>query len=110
MKKLILIFSLLVGSLAFGQEDVPYQMLGVWLNGDGEALQITRDDKNFKFVRRTANTILATGTIEAVDGELHVIRQDKNDNYSLAYFIGNETMVITKPRFKNRAWLWTRIQ
>ena len=40
MKKLIFIFLVLVGSLAFGQEDVPLQMLGVWVNGEGEALQI----------------------------------------------------------------------
>ena len=110
MKKLILIFSLLVGSLAFGQEDVPYEMFGVWLNGDGEALQITRDGDNVNFIRRSATTILATGTIKVVDSELHVIRRDKEDQYSLAYFVGKETMVIYKPRLKDRAWLWTRIQ
>ena len=38
MKKLILLITLMVGSLAFGQEDVPYEMFGVWLNGEGEAL------------------------------------------------------------------------
>ena len=100
----------MVGSLAFGQEAVPYEMFGVWLNGDGEALQISRNQDQVGFVRRTATTILATGTIEVVDGELHVIRVDKKDQYSLAYFIGKETMVITKPRDKKRAWLWTRIQ
>jgi hypothetical protein len=110
MKKLILLITLMVGSLAFGQEDVPYEMFGVWLNGDGEALQITRDGDNVNFIRRSATTILATGTIKAVDGELHVIRRDKEDQYSLAYFVGNETMVIYKPREKKRAWLWTRIQ
>ena len=110
MKKLILIFSLLVGSLAFGQEDVPYEMFGVWLNGEGEALQISRNDDQTSFIRRTATTILASGTIEVVEGRLHVVRKDKKDDYSLAFFIGRETMVITKPREKKRAWIWTRIQ
>ena len=109
MKKLFYLITL-VGSLAFGQEDVPYDMFGVWLNGDGEALQIARDQDKVGFVRRNATKILAVGTIEVVDGELHVIRANKKDQYSLAYFIGKETMVITKPRDKKRAWLWTRIQ
>ena len=110
MKKLILLITLMVGSLAFGQEDVPYDMFGVWLNGDGEALQIARDQDKVEFVRRNATKILAVGIIKVVDGELHIIRADKKDQYSLAYFIGKETMVITKPRDKKRAWLWTRIQ
>lgn len=110
MKKLVLFFSLMVGSLAFGQEGVPYDMFGIWLNVDGEALQIAREQDKVEFVRRTATKIIATGTIEVVDGELHVVRADKKDKYSLAYFIGKETMVITKPRDKQKAWLWTRIQ
>jgi hypothetical protein len=31
MKKLILLITLMVGSLAFGQEDMPYDMLGIWI-------------------------------------------------------------------------------
>ena len=110
MKKLVLLISLMVSSLAFGQEDVPFDMFGVWLNGDGEALQIMRDEGKVGFIRRNATKIFAVGTIEVVNGELRVIRADKQDTYSLAYFIGKETMVITKPRDKKRAWLWTRIQ
>ena len=110
MKKLILLITLMVGTLAFGQEEVPFEMYGVWANFEGEALQISRNDDKTTFIRRTATTILASGTIEVVEGRLHVIRNDKKDDYSLAFFIGIETMVITKPRNKQRAWIWNRIQ
>ena len=100
----------MVGSLAFGQEDVPYEMFGVWLNQEGEALTINRSDDKVVFTRRTATRIVSNGYIQVVNGELHVVRQDTKDSYSLAFFIGQENMVITKPRQKDRAWLWFKIQ
>lgn len=109
MKKFLIIFSLLVSSLAFGQEDIPVSLFGVYANGDGEVLQINRDLDQIVFQRRSKYKIEAVGTIKLVNGELHIIRADKKDEYSLAFFIGNENIVITKPRSKS-AWLWTRIQ
>ena len=109
MKKLIFTLSLLVSSLAFGQEDVPFEILGVWQNIDGEAVKITRNGEDVVFERRNTTSILAAGTITMVDGELHINRYDKDDEYRLAFFIGNETLVINKPRSVN-AWLWTRLQ
>lgn len=109
MKKLILLFTLMVGSLAFGQEDVPYEMFGIWINGEGEALKISRDGGQIVFNRRTTTTVLSSGYIKVIDGELHVIRYDKEDRYNLAYFIGKKTMVISKPR-SQQAWIWYRVQ
>ena len=109
MKKLILTLSLLVSSLAFGQEDVPYEILGVWLNLDGEVLVVNRDEDKIVFIRKNTTELKAAGTIEMVEGDLHINRYDNNDSYSLGFFIGKETMVITKPRSQN-AWLWTRVQ
>lgn len=109
MRKLILLFSLLVSSLAFGQEEVPYELLGVWMNGEGEALVITRQDSNIVFQRRTSTKIEATGTIEMIDGDLLVKRYDVEDTYKLELFIGNVTMVIHKP-YSTQAWLWSRVQ
>lgn len=109
MKKFFYLIMIMVGSLAFGQEDVPYDMFGIWLNGDGEALKITREDDRVIFTRRNSTKILATGYIKVVDNELHVVRYDKQDTYSLAYFVGKETMVISQPR-SVRAWLWSKIQ
>lgn len=109
MKKFIILFSLLVSSLAFGQEDIPVSLFGIYANGDGEVLQISRDLDKVVFQRRSKYKMEATGTIKLVDGELHIIRADKKDEYSLAFFIGNENIVIHKPR-STQAWLWTRIQ
>jgi len=109
MKKLIVVLSLMVGSLAFGQEDVPYRLLGVWANMDGELLTVNRNLNDVIFIRKTSKQIKATGTIEMFDGQLRIVRRDKTDEYDLAYFIGKETMVITKPR-EVKAWLWFRVQ
>ena len=108
MKKFFYLITL-VGSLAFGQEDVPYRLLGVWANMDGELLTVNRNLNEIVFVRKTSKQIKATGTIEMFDGQLRIVRKDKKDEYDLAYFIGKETMVITKPR-EVRAWLWFRVQ
>ena len=60
----------MVSSLAFGQEEVPYDALGVWMNGDGEALVISRNGSDITFQRRTSTRILAAGTIKMEKGEL----------------------------------------
>ena len=109
MKKLIFLLSLLVSSLAFGQEEVPHDALGAWYNLDGEVLVISRKAEKIVFVRKSATKILATGQITMDNGDMHINRYDTEDAYRLGLFIGNETMVITKPN-SVRAWLWTRIQ
>lgn len=108
MKKFFYLITL-VGSLAFGQEDVPYKMLGIWANMEGELLTVNRDLDDITFIRKTKTKIEAAGTIEMQEGQLRIIRRDKKDEYDLAFFIGKETMVITKPR-STRAWIWFRIQ
>lgn len=109
MKKLILTLSLLVSSLAFGQEDVPFEALGAWINTDGEVLIISRAEDLVVFTRKTKTKILAQGEIVMVDGDMHINRYDTTDEYRLGLFIGNETMVINQPN-SIRAWLWTRVQ
>ena len=109
MKKLVLLISLLVGSLAFGQEDVPYKALGVWANTEGEVLIINRAQDLVVFTRKNKTTILAQGQITMVDGAMHINRYDTKEEYRLGLFIGNTTMVINKPH-STSAWLWSRIQ
>ena len=109
MRKFLLIISLVVSSLTFGQEEVPYDALGAWYNLDGEVLVISRKAEKVVFVRKNAVKILATGEITMVNGDMHINRYDTEDAYRLGLFIGNETMVINKPN-SIRAWLWTRIQ
>ena len=109
MKKLILIFTLLVCSLAFGQEDVPFKVFGVWKSVDNEFLRVYRDANGEALFQRVRNRVVkASGKIEIVDGEMHIKRSDNKDNYSLAFFIGETTMVITKPK-SNQAWLWEKL-
>ena len=109
MKKLIFLLSLVVSSLAFGQEEVPYDALGAWYNLDGEILVISRNAEKIVFVRKNTTRILATGEITMDNGDMHINRYDTEDAYRLGMFIGKETMVINKPN-SVRAWLWTRIQ
>ena len=109
MKKLILLFTLMVGSLAFGQEDVPFEVYGIWQSVDNEFLRVYRtEDGKAAFQRVSGRSIKAMGIIEFVDGEMHITRGDKKDEYSLAYFLGNDNMVIAKPN-SNQAWLWSKV-
>ncbi len=109
MKKLIFLLSLVVSSLAFGQEEVPYDALGAWYNTEGEVLIIRRDAGKVIFTRKNTTRILAAGEITMENGDMHINRYDTEDNYRLGFFIGNETMVINKPN-SVRGWLWIRIQ
>ena len=109
MKKFLLLLTLVVSSLAFGQEEVPYDALGAWYNLDGEVLVISRNQEKIVFTRKNPTRILATGEITMENGDMHINRYDTEDAYRLGLFIGNETMVINKPN-SIRAWLWTRIQ
>ena len=109
MKKFLFFISLVVSSLTFGQEEVPYDALGAWYNLDGEVLVISRKAEKIVFVRKNSTQILATGEITMDNGDMPINRYDTTDAYRLGLFIGNETMVITRPN-SIRAWLWTRIQ
>ena len=107
MKKFLLL--LLVSSLAFGQEEVPYDALGAWYNTEGEVLIIERNAGKVIFTRKDSTRILAVGEITMENGDMHINRYDTEDNYRLGFFIGNETMVINKPN-SVRGWLWIRTQ
>tara|TARA_B110000285_G_scaffold4989_1_gene5293 strand:+ start:653 stop:979 length:327 start_codon:yes stop_codon:yes gene_type:complete len=108
MKKLFLLLTL-VSTLAFGQEEVPYDVLGTWHNLEGEKLTITKELDSVVFIRTNKTSTLATGMLKMLDGDLHIIRFDTKDEYYLAYGITGTTLVITQPR-SVRAWLWTKIK
>ena len=109
MRKFLLFISLVVSSLTFGQEEVPYDALGAWYNTEGEVLIIRRDAGKVIFTRKNTTRILAAGEITMENGDMHINRYDTEDAYRLGLFIGKETMVINKPN-SVRAWLWIRIQ
>ncbi len=103
----ILILFLLMTSFCYTQkpQPIPTELYGQWYNLDQELLTI---QPNETFTRRNTKGILASGKLEIVEGELRVIRDDVEDEYSLLFYIGNTTLVITKPR-SNKAWLFYRL-
>lgn len=99
MKKL---FFILLSTLTFAQQDVT----GLWISQEGEFVTITENT----FERYTKDkTTLAKGTIEVTEQEMFIIRKDTLDNYTLCYYVGNETMVVCKPR-DEKVWLFYKIR
>ncbi len=104
MKLLLLLFSL----TAFAQ--VP-EIYGLWYNAEGEFVKIFQNDTFNRFTIETdtkRKITVSTGTIEYINKELRIVRKDTIDTYNLCYYIGNETMVVCKPR-SQQAWLWRKI-
>ena len=106
MKKL---FFILFSAISFAQTPEIY---GLWVNGEGEFVEINYDNtfERFRVVPKTKfKQLLAKGIVEKVGEELHIIRKDTIDGYNLCYYMGNETLVICKPR-SNQAWLWQKLR
>ena len=99
MKKL---FFILLSTFTFAQEDI----YGLWVNQDGEYVTI---QENNTFERYIKNSILSKGIVEIVDGEMLITRKDTLDNYKLCYYVGNETMVVCRPR-DEKAWLFYKLK
>ena len=105
MKYLLILFS----AISFTQSPEIY---GFWASQDGEYVKINYDNtfSRFKVERGSKkNIILAKGIVELVGKELRITRKDTIDGYNLCYYVGNETLVICKPR-SEKAWLLQRIQ
>ncbi len=84
---------------------IPPELYGNWYNLDQELLIIQPNDT---FTRRSTKEILAQGKLEIIDGELRVIRTDVSDEYGLLFYIGNTSLVVTKPR-SQQAWLFYKL-
>jgi len=105
MRKLIIIF-LMATSFCYTQSNsIPPELYGNWYNQDKELLTI---QPNNTFVRKNTERILAVGTLKMINNELRVIRADVDDEYSLLFYIGNTSLVVTKPR-SQEAWLFYRL-
>ena len=99
MKKL---FFILLSTFTFAKEDI----YGLWVSQEGEYVTIK---ENNTFERYTKESTLAKGTIELTEEGMRIIRKDTLDNYQLCYYVGNETMVVCKPRDK-KAWLFYKLR
>ena len=106
MKKTLLL--LLFSITLYSQSPEIY---GLWYNTEGEFVRIFQNDTFNRFTVEAGTKkkiTVSTGTIEYVDKELPIVRKDTTDTYSLCYYIGNETMVVCRPR-SQQAWLWQKI-
>jgi len=113
LKKLLFILMLPLTTLGFSQEELklPSEIYGIWRSIDNEFVSIyTNSEFVTVFDRRSpGGQRLAYGTINYKNGEMCINRLDTPDEYSLAFIVGESTLVITKPR-STQAWLWTKIQ
>lgn len=105
MKKIIFLF-LVINYNINAQNNSIY---GLWVNQDHEFVRIERDSTFVRFINNNKEAItLASGKVYEENGELRIVRKDTIDTYNLCYYVGNETMVICRPRSK-KAWLWNKL-
>ena len=105
MKNLILSTAFLLSSFTLFADETNPNIYGYWLNLDSEILLIQTDNT---FTRRSESNILAKGEIIISDDNISVLRTDTGEEYTLEYFLGNETLVVKKPN-SDQAWLFTRV-
>lgn len=103
-----IIIALLFAATAYSQQ-VPIDAYGTWVSYEHQdQLRIFLDDDQTVFIRSNDGSVLAQGTI-TIDGDNFVItRSDVYDNYTLGTFVGNDTMVISKPD-QAQSWLWVKV-
>ena len=105
MKNLILSTAFLLSSFTLFADETNPNIYGYWLNLDSEILLIQTDNT---FTRRSESNILAKGEIIISEDNISVLRTDTGEEYTLEYFLGNETLVVRKPN-SDQAWLFTRV-
>ena len=105
MKNLILSTAFLLSSFTLFADETNPNIYGYWLNLDSEILLI---QTNNTFTRRSESNILAKGEIIISEDNISVLRTDTGEEYTLEYFLGNETLVVKKPN-SDQAWLFTRV-
>tara|TARA_B100000965_G_C19459170_1_gene698881 strand:+ start:524 stop:847 length:324 start_codon:yes stop_codon:yes gene_type:complete len=105
MKNLILSTAFLLSSFTLFADETNPNIYGYWLNLDSEILLIQTDNT---FTRRSESNILAKGEIIISEDNISVLRTDTGEEYTLEYFLGNETLVVKKPN-SDQAWLFTRV-
>ena len=105
MKNLILSAAFLISSFTLFADETNPNIYGYWLNLDSEILLIQTDNT---FTRRSESNILAKGEIIISEDNISVLRTDTGEEYTLEYFLGNETLVVKKPN-SDQAWLFTRV-
>ena len=105
MKNFIISLTLFISSLSYSAIENPSNIYGYWLNNESEILLIQLDNS---FTRSDKFSVLAEGNLEFINDKILVYRTDTNEEYTLEYFLGKETLVVMKPN-SQEAWLFSRI-
>tara|TARA_S200002703_G_scaffold61569_1_gene53439 strand:+ start:3736 stop:4062 length:327 start_codon:yes stop_codon:yes gene_type:complete len=102
------LIALLFAATAYSQQ-LPSNAYGTWMSFEyQDQLTIWEDTDQTVFIRSNNGSVLAQGIITSEGNNFVITRTDVKDSYALATFLGNETMVITKPR-EAQSWLWIKI-
>ncbi len=110
MKSILLsLVVLLTATSNVENETFPTEFYGVWQSIDNEFLRI-QSNFNFEteFLRVKGREMLASGNLSSVGGRIYVIRKDIDKQYTLAYTIFNNTMIVEKPD-SHRVWVFTKV-
>lgn len=111
-KTILLLLSMLTFSVSNAQleelNEVPQELVGIWKSFENEFLRIgLRGD--FQRVDGVTRKVVSSGTIVVEGNRIKVYRQDIDDEYTLGYFINEQTFVVGRPRNPNRAWLFYKV-
>lgn len=101
MRKLLVIVSLLIGSLAYSQQAV--QLEGTWKNQEGEILKM-----GWKVWERQTTKGLIKGTWEEVAYDKLLIKRSTGEEYTIQFAIKGTTWAIEQP-FTDQSWLWYKM-
>jgi hypothetical protein len=103
-----IIIALLFAATAYSQQ-VPIDAYGTWVSYEHQdQLRIFIDDDQTVFIRSNDGSVLAQGFITSEGNNFVITRSDVYDNYTLGTFVGNDTMVISKPD-QAQSWLWVKV-
>lgn len=101
MKKLLVIVSLLIGSLAYSQQAI--QLEGTWKNQKGEVLKM-----GWKVWERQTTQGLIKGTWEEQNNNTLKITRSTGEEYTIKFAVEGTTFAIEQP-FSNECWLWYKM-
>jgi len=112
-KTILLLLTMLTFSVSQSQEieelnQIPDELVGVWKSFENEFLRIGLRG-NFQRVDGVTRKVESAGTIVVEDGRIKVYRADIKDEYTLGYFVNEQTFVVSKPGEPNRAWLFYKV-